>query len=309
MPQIEYKSMPLELSDMDTAKRTAVIRHSVYDNIDRAGDISCKGMFNKSWRERKAEDIIFDIDHDRTQQPGLVKKTWEDKSGAFSGVWFGNHTLGNDTMLMMDEGIMRGASFEFITEKKSFVEVKGKRVRKLQEVQHLATTATLSLPPINPLASVISVTKAGEIIPDIEVKALTQSEVDMLKRLATIDMQTLQNMIELAGSVDKTSDLYTWILWQVSRRADMMGEIRSQLKYNSGELKALKDHVLLMEKFCRNTTASDDCIQSVEAEIKAANEILEQYDTAHTRLISEPGASVSKEFSNALYLLTLKEFS
>lgn len=307
MPQIERKSIALETSDMDTGRRTAVIAHAVYDNIDRLGDISRKGMFNKSWKETKAEDIIFDVDHDQSKQPGLVKKTWEDKAKAFTQVWFGTHTLGNDTMLMMDEGIMRGASFEFITEKKAYIEVKGKRVRELKEVKHLATTVTLALPPINPLAGVVSVTKAGFIgsVDSSELKALNQTEVDLLKRISSMDMQILQGMIDIAAGVDKSSDLYTWVLWQLSRRADMMGDVRSQLKHNSGELKALKDHVSKLEKFCRNTTASDECIQSVEAEIKAATDILQQYDTAHTQLITEPGASVS-EFSNALYLLTLK---
>jgi hypothetical protein len=311
MSKVERKSMKLELSDMDTQHRTAVIAHAVYDNIDRAGDISRKGMFNKSWKEKKAEDIVFDIDHDPTQQPGLVKKVWETEKKAFSQVWFGSHTLGNDTMLMMDEGIMKGASFEFVTEKKSFIEVKGRKVRELKEVQHLATTVTLALPPVNPLAGVESVTKAGFItgIPESELKALSEDEFNLLKRLDNIDQQALQTMIDISNRIDKSSDLYEWVLWQISRRADAMGSVRGQLKYNSGELKALKDHVKLMEKFCRNTTASDECIQSVEAEIKAAREILSAHDTAHTQLITEPGASVSKEFSNALYLLTLKQFS
>lgn len=309
MPQVERKTMALELSDMDTERRTAVVAHAVYDNIDRAGDISRKGMFNKSWKETKAEDIRFDIDHNATQQPGLVKKTWETKSKAYTGVWFGTHTLGNDTMLMMDEGIIRGASFEFITEKKSIVEVKGRRVRELKEVQHIATTVTLSLPPVNPLAGVESVTKAGFInsIPESELKALTQPEFQLLQRLNANDQEALQLLTNLSGNVDKSSDLFEWVLWQLSRRADAMGSIRSQIKYNSGELKALKDHVKLMEKFCRDTVATDDCIQSVEAEIKAAKSILDLYDTADTRLISEPFASVNdKEFSNALHLLTLK---
>jgi hypothetical protein len=228
--------MDLELSDMDMEHRTAVIAHAAYDNIDRAGDISRKGMFNKSWNETKASDIIFDIDHDRKLQPGKVIATFENEKKAFTKVSFGNHTLGNDTMLMMDDGIIRGASFEFITERKADLSIKGRKVRELKEVRHLATTVTLSLPPINPEAGVVSVTKA-------DIGALAQ----------------------------------------------------------------FKAHIERMELFCRNTNATDETIKNILAEIKAAKSMLSAHDTADTHLIDAPSASV-KEFSNALHLLTLKNF-
>lgn len=166
MQVIEYKSMPsFELSDMDKEHRTAIIAHANYGNIDRLGDICHKGMFNKSWTETKAGDIRFDIDHDKKLQPGRVLATTENEKKAFTKVSFGNHTLGNDTMIMMDEGIIRGASFEFVSvADKNPVEMKGgRKIRDLKEVKHRATTVTLSLPPINPEAGVISVTKAQDL--------------------------------------------------------------------------------------------------------------------------------------------------
>lgn len=228
MQVIERKATQLELSDLDTEHRTAVIAHAAYDVIDRYGDISRKGMFNKSWSEKKASDIRFDIDHDPTQQPGRVIKTYEDEKKAYTKVKFGSHTLGNDTLLMMDEGIIRGASFEFITEKKGDLNIKGRKIRELKEVKHIASTVTLSLPPVNPAAGVVSVTKAGEI--------------------------------------------------------------------NTEELQA---RLQAMEKFCRNTTASDETIQNIMAEVKAMKSIISVNDTANTQLATEPSASV-KEFSDAL---------
>ena len=202
---IEHKSGVFELSDMDKERRTAIIAHAVYDNIDRYGDICRKGMFKKSWTETKAGDIRFDIDHDKKLQPGTVLATYEEETKAYTKVKFGSHTLGNDTMLMMDEGIIRGASFEYIAEKKGMIEVKGKKVRELKEVKHLATTVTLSLPPVNPLAGVVSVTK----------------------------------------SMDLDSVL-----------AEYKGRIEN------------------MEKFCRGTSASDECIKSILDEIKEAKSFL-----------------------------------
>jgi phage head maturation protease len=234
MNNIEYKSVALEVSELNIERRTAVIAHAVYDNIDRYGDISRKGMFNKSWRETKASDIRFDIDHDRKQQPGVTTSVFEDEKKAYTKVRFGSHTLGTDTMLMMDEGIIRGASFEFITEKKADVSVKGRKIRELKEVRHIATTVALGLDPVNPLAGVVSVTKAG-----------------------------------------------------------------------TDALRQFKAHIDKMESFCRNTTASDDCIKALLQEIEEIKGMMSTNDTVDTLLITEPAASV-KEFSNALHLLKLK---
>lgn len=236
MSVIEYKSLgSLELSDMDKEHRTAVVAHAHYGNIDRKGDICRKGMFAKSWTETKAGDIRFDIDHDKKLQPGRVIATSENEQKAFTKVSFGNHTLGNDTMIMMDEGIIRGASFEFITEKKADIVINGRKVRELKEVRHLATTVTLALPPINDLAGVVSVTKA-------EIGALLQ----------------------------------------------------------------FKAHIDRLENFCRNTTASDETILNIQSEIKAAREILSQYDTDSTRLIIEPDSSRNDSYYKQLLLLNAK---
>jgi hypothetical protein len=237
---IERKSLDFELSDMDKEHRTAVIAHAVYDNIDRFGDISRKGMFNKSWKETKASDIYFNIDHDMKSQPGLVRATFENEQKAFTKVWFGTHTLGNDTMLMMDEGIIRGASFEYITEKKAMIEVKGRKVRELKEVRHLGSTVTLALPPVNPLAGVEYVSKA------------------------------------------MTSDAI---------------------------IAEFKAHVDKLDSFCRNTTASDDCIIKILGEVKAARQLISSFDTASTQVITEPVASSDDNrdaFHKQLLLLNLQ---
>lgn len=240
MDLIERKAIDLDLSDMDKEHRTAVVSHAHYDNIDRMGDISRKGMFNKSWSETKVANIRFDIDHDARQQPGKVAATFENERKAFTKLSFGNHTLGNDTMIMMDEGIIRGASFEFVTQKKSMIEVKGKAVRELREVKHLATTVTLSIPPVNPLAVVESVTKAMDI-----TKLLTE----------------------------------------------------------------FKAYVEKMESFCRNTTASDDCILNIQNELKAARSFLSSFDTAFTQPITAPDASNgdNDNFRSKLLLLTMQQ--
>jgi len=283
---VERKSINFEVKDLDKTKRTAIISHAVYDNIDQTGDISRRGMFTKSWRESR-NDISLYFNHDDTQSPGKVTDVYEDNQKAYTKSWYGTHTLGNDVLTMMDEGIITKASFGYITEKKNYIDVKGRRVRELIEVRHLETSVLTKM-PANLKAGIESVTKAFMNLS--EVKTLTQAEQTILKKIASQDQATLQDLINIAGNLDPKSDLFTWVSYAISRRADMMGDVRGQLKWNSGELKAMNDYVSKLEKFCRNTTASDDCIKAITNELEEAKSLISQHNTAFT--LTEPGASV-----------------
>lgn len=289
---MERKTVNFELKDIDKGKREAVIAHCVYNNIDRTEDISRKGMFNKSWKENKSE-INFYFNHNDEQAPGKVTDVFEDNENAYTKTWLGTHTLGNDVLIMMDEGVIKKASFGYITVKKNFIDVKGKKVRELKEVEHLETSVLTKI-PANPLAGVRQVTKAYS---HLEIKTLSPDEQALLKKIAGSDMDVLKMLIDLSAELEPTSDLYTWINWTISRRADYIGDIRSQLKYNSGELKELQIHVETMEKFCRNTNASDDCIKSVLLEIDNSKQLISDYNTAITQAGEplEPNASVDEK--------------
>lgn len=239
MPQLEYKAIePFELSELSAEHRTAIIAHCVYDNIDRAGDVARRGMFTKSWKENKAIDFL--IDHDKNKKPGQVIGLFDDEKKAYTKVKFSASTLGTDTMIMMDEGIIKGASFGFYTIKANKLDVKGRKVRELKEVLQDETTVAYSKNPINHLAGVVKVTKT--------------------------DMEAIV-------------------------------EFRS--------------HIERLESFCHNTKASDETIINILAEIKAAKEIISQYDTAFTPLITEPDASRTDNdsFREKLLLLNLQRQS
>lgn len=284
---MERKSIPFELKDIDKAKRTAIIAHAVYDNIDRTDDISRKGMFTKSWNESKA-DINFYLNHNDEQAPGKVVDVYEDNTNAFTKAWLGTHTLGNDVLTMMDEGVIRNASFGYIVSKSNFIKVKNKSVRELKEVQHLETSVLTKI-PANPKAGVRHVVKS------LEIKTLSPNEQNILKAIIASDQNVLEQLVNLSAVVDVTSDLYTWINWNLSRRADMMGDLRSQLKYNSGELKQLGSYVKSMEKFCSNTSASDECIKSILFEIDNAKQLISEYNTEITQLAIEPVSSIEEK--------------
>lgn len=157
---MEQKSLLFELKDLNYGSRTAIIAHAVYNNIDLAGDISTKGMFDKSWQENKSIDFYFN--HDAGSVPGSVLRTYEDETKAYTEVKFGNWKLGDDMIAMIDAGVIKGASFGYETKRKEFKEVSGKKVRVLKEVKHIETSL-LTKNPANPLAGIVSLTKSEDV--------------------------------------------------------------------------------------------------------------------------------------------------
>lgn len=195
---MEHKSVPFELKDMSKVSRTAVIAHAVYNNIDVMGDISTKGMFNSSWERKSAIDFRFN--HDISQIPGTVLRTFEDEQKAYTDVKFGNWKLGDDLIEMIDSGVIRGASFGFVTEKKEFKEVKGRKVRILRQVFH-HETSLLTGYPANPLAGIVSLTKAEDIANLIgEVK----EQIDVLKKFCANSNASDKTIITILGEIKNT---------------------------------------------------------------------------------------------------------
>lgn len=219
---MERKSINFELKDLDKSKRTAIIAHAAYDNIDFTKDISRKGMFNKSWSENKS-DISFYLNHNDEQAPGKVVDVYEDANFAYTKAWLGTHTLGNDVLTMMDEGVIKKASFGYITQKSNPITVKGQKVRELKEVQHIETSVLTKM-PANIKAGIVSVTKAFEGVTDEQIKEFYR-------------------------------------------------------------------HLTVMEKFCRNTNASDGCIKMMLQEVENTKQFISEYNTAFTQ--TEPDASVA----------------
>jgi HK97 family phage prohead protease len=284
---METKSVSLELKELSKEKRTAIIAHAVYNDIDRVGDIARKGMFTKSWDESK-DDIAFYLNHDDTLAPGKVLDVFEDDKQAYTKAWFGNHTLGNDTLIMLEEGVIKKASFGYIPEKKSFSTIKGRKVRELKEVQHLETSVLTKI-PCHPKAGVISVVKS------LEFKKLSLTEQQIFKQLAASTQTSLEDLVRFSGTLDPSSDLYTTISYLIERHFSLISEFRWQLKYNAAEIKSLTAHKAVLEKFVRDTKASDECIKTIEHDIEEIKSFLADYDTDGTQLIAEPPSSKNDE--------------
>jgi HK97 family phage prohead protease len=234
MPKLEKSyGVQLELKDLDTSKRTAVIKHSVYTSIDRVQDISTKGMFTKSWQEGLPK---FYLNHDTTLRPGKTLRVFEDNEGGYTEVKFANTTLGNDTMEMADEGLLEGASFGYITEKKEYVQIKGQKVRKLTEVKHIETSL-LTVPPAHPEAGIITLNKAFEDLEDNDIESLLQwhdeqlmqlksyvEKIDAYCRKANASDLTIQLFLRQANEYKNLISQYDTAITQVATEPDASDE-------------------------------------------------------------------------------------
>lgn len=215
---MEQKSIPFEIKDMSMDSRTAIIAHAVYNNIDRTGDISTKGMFKSSWERKEAIDLLFN--HDKGMVGGNVLRTFEDETKAYTEVKFGNWKLGDDMIAMVDAGVMKGASFGYETEKKEFIQKEGRKIRVLKQVRHIETSL-LTKTPANHLAGIVTMSKEA---------------------------------------------------------ADSM-------------ILELKENLANMERFCRNTNASDATILNILSTVEEYKNIITKYDTVSTPLITDGEAS------------------
>jgi HK97 family phage prohead protease len=164
--------IPIEFKDLDRTSGTGVIRHSVYNSIDRVNDIATKGMFTKSWNEAKAKGLTKSINllFNHNTRIGFVTDVYDDDSGGYTSFKLLKSKV-QDISEMADEGALTGASFGYIPVKKQFIEVKGQKVRKLLEVKHLETSL-LDVEPAHPEAGIVILNKSLDDITEDDINEL-----------------------------------------------------------------------------------------------------------------------------------------
>ena len=271
---MKTKASQLVMKDMDMGKRTAVIAHATYGTLDGDKDRSNRGMFDKSWKENKGLLRVF-VNHKKDLAPGKPIRTWDDSEHAYTEIKLGTHTLGEDTLKQLDEGIIVAASFGFDPIK--YKELKGKGLDYL-EVKHYETSV-LTHWGAHESSGIVSVTKGLTL----NLKQLTDPEAALLRRLIDNGMDNMQACMDLCKDLPEGSDLYTAIFYMISRAADNVGDLKSRLYWGLKEAAAHNARVKQLEKFIRTTTASDDAIADVT---KSLNQLLHNNsDTANTDVV------------------------
>lgn len=281
----------ITIKDLDMSKREAVIAHATYSDLDREGDRANKGMFTKSWNEN-FDDLRFFLNHKKDLAPGKPLKTWEDDNHAYTQVYLGTHTLGEDTLKQMDEGIIVASSYGFDPVRQTKMTKGG---YDMKEVRHFETSV-LTHWGAHKSSGVVSVIKSFN---PYKLKELNDIEKNFLRRLIDNRSQALQMAIEMNGIVTEGTDMWSYINEIIGSQSYDIGYLKRRLEYGVKEVDDLRAGVKAMEKFIQNTKASDECILQITEELENTKQLLSEIDTAATSAPEQstqtPSASVKDD--------------
>lgn len=267
----------LTVKDIDFQKRTAVIAQATYNSLDREGDRANKGMFTKSWNESRSDIRLFK-NHNKYSGPGRVDDFWEDEQHAYIKAYLGTHAEGEDTLKQLDEKIIVASSFGFNPVKTAKLSNKG---LDLKEVQWLETSV-LTHWGAHKDSGVVSVMKHF----NFDTKDLNDNEKNFLRQLIANRTEALRMCIQMNETVTEGTDMWSYINELIGDQSYNIGYLKRRLEYGVKEVADLREGVKAMEKFIRNTKASDECIQRIQTELDNTKQLLSEIDTA---VHSEPG--------------------
>ena len=152
---------------------------SVFNNIDRGGDVVVPGAFKKSLAEHKQKGelpLMFWM-HKMDQVPGKWLAMEEDTQGLYVKGELADTQLGRETHTLLEMKAVRGLSIGYITQDYSY-DSEGNRLLKSVD---LLETSIVSL-AMNPLADITSVktrlSNMGEYVPTPEDIALLKRDAE-----------------------------------------------------------------------------------------------------------------------------------
>jgi HK97 family phage prohead protease len=291
------------LKDIDMGKREAVIGFASYGKLDREKERANKGMFTKSWNE-SFEDIRYFFNHKKEMAPGKPLKFWEDDEHAYMQAKHGTHVLGEDTLKMLDEGIIVASSYGFNPIRFTKMATGG---YDYKEVQHMETSV-LTHWGAHRENVIVGVKK--DFDPE-RLKELNDSEVAFLRRLINNQQQGLMMTVDMSTQAPEGSDMWIYTNELLAEQSRCVAYLKYRLQYGKKEVDDLRAGVKAMEKFVHSTKASDECIQRIEKELQYTKQLLSDIDTAATSAPeqSTQTPTVSKgdngEFLKQLHYLNL----
>src|SRR6478752_6076160 len=270
------KAAQNSIMHVDLGKRTAVTAFAIYKSLDRDRDRAHKGMFTKSWQE--FEDVRVFLNHDKTLAPArletgngtgkMAQSFWEDDDHAYAKMWFGTHTLGEDTLKMMDEKLITDSSYLFapMANKYKKNEAGGYNFYEV----FLKEVSVLTHWGAHPESKVVSVNKsANEInIGEHIIKQLSPTDVDFLRSFISKFNGELVNLATFASTLSEDSDLFYWINGAITDISYTILRFKDKLIWGqkSWTPDELSQHLQKLKSFARNSTASDATLQKVIAE-------------------------------------------
>lgn len=113
-----YKSLGMEVKDVDTKNGIVVGYFSAFGNVDSDGDIMMPGAFKRSiqdWGPKGKGRIKHLLNHDPSKPLGKITELEEDGYGLKYASQVGTHTLGRDFIKMVESGLIAEHSIGFRT--------------------------------------------------------------------------------------------------------------------------------------------------------------------------------------------------
>lgn len=113
-----YKSLLLEVKDMDMKKGEVMGYFSAFGSVDSDGDAIMPGAFKRSiaeWGPEGKGRIKHLLNHDPSKPLGKIMELKEDSYGLYYRSQIGTHTLGKDFLKMVESGLIAEHSIGFQT--------------------------------------------------------------------------------------------------------------------------------------------------------------------------------------------------
>lgn len=133
MNYFQTKSFSLQIKDIDTSKRIVKGYFSSFNFVDSDNELITHGAFQKSLVENGVNSSTKRIKHlyNHWETVGVLQELKEDDFGLYFESQLGRHTLGNDVLMMYEDGIITEHSIGFKTTQSKQVG----NVKHLTEVQ------------------------------------------------------------------------------------------------------------------------------------------------------------------------------
>lgn len=127
-----YKPSTIELKDFDQNKGLVTFYFAAFGNRDSDGDVIEAGAYKKTIEENRARIKHFK-NHNPLEVPGVIGRIEEDTKGAFATSQLAKTTLGRDTLIEYEAGIITEHSQGFNTIQEEFDTMDG--VNRIKEVR------------------------------------------------------------------------------------------------------------------------------------------------------------------------------
>ena len=199
-----YKSLGLEVKDVDAKKGIVEGYFSAFGSVDSDGDVIMPGAFKRSiqdWGPEGKGRIKHLLNHDPSKPLGKIMDLKEDGYGLYYRSQIGNHQLGTDFVKMVESGLISEHSIGFQTLR----EQKGSDYNEIFDVK-LYEGSSLTAWGANentPLIGMKSITDVEEIKDQIKAfeKFIRNSDVsDETIELCIIKVRQLAQALEKMSS-------------------------------------------------------------------------------------------------------------